>query len=123
MPLKSNRYYAQTYEPARLKRPPGRNISDARVVPNPYNINTDQNLLFSNRDALAFFNIPGQCTIKIFTEMGELIRELPHLDGSGDHFWDIQTESLQLVSTGIYFAVIEDLETGDKVIRKFTIIR
>ncbi|MBX2820595.1 MAG: hypothetical protein KTR29_12960 [Rhodothermaceae bacterium] len=123
MPLKSNRYYAQTYEPARLKRPPGREISDARVVPNPYNINTDQNLLFSNRDALAFFNIPGECTIKIFTEMGELIREIPHFDGSGDEFWDLQTESLQLVSTGIYFAVIEDSNTGDKVIRKFTIVR
>ena len=123
VPLKSNRYWAQTYEPARLKRPPGAAISDARVVPNPYNINTEQSLLFSNRDLLAFFNIPGQCTIKIFTEMGELIRTIEHTDGSGDEFWDMQTESLQLVSTGVYLAVIEDLDSGEKVTRKFTIIR
>lgn len=123
VPLKSNRYWAQTYEPATLKRPPGANITDARVVPNPYNINTDQNLLFSNRDQLAFFNIPGKCTIKIYTEMGELIRTIRHENGSGDRFWDLQTESLQLVSSGIYLAVIEDLDSGEKVVRKFTIIR
>ncbi|MFK7844793.1 MAG: T9SS type A sorting domain-containing protein, partial [Rhodothermales bacterium] len=123
VPLKSNRYWAQTYEPARLKRPPGANISDARVVPNPYNVNTEQSLLFSNRDLMAFFNIPGQSTIKIYTEMGELIRTLEQTDGSGDKFWDMQTESLQLVSTGIYLAVITDNETGEKVTRKFTIIR
>ncbi len=122
-PLKSNRYWAQTYEPARLKRPPGGSIDAARVVPNPYNINTEQSLLFSNSNSLAFFNIPGQCTIKIFSEMGELVKTIEHTDGSGDDFWKGETESLQPVASGIYIAVITDNETGEKVTRKCTVIR
>ena len=121
--LKSNRYWAQTYEPASLKRPPGQNITDARVVPNPYNINTESSLLFSNKNELAFFDIPGRCTIKIFTETGELIKTIEHLDGSGDEKYLGDTESLQPIASGIYLAVIQDLDTGEQVIRKFTVIR
>ncbi|MEM8487263.1 MAG: hypothetical protein AAF564_17050 [Bacteroidota bacterium] len=121
--LKSNRYWAQTYEPAVLKRPPGATIESARVVPNPYNINTEASLLFSNENQLQFFDIPGNCTIKIFTEMGELITEIIHDDGSGDQEWNAQTDSLQPVASEIYVAVITDNETGEKVTRKFTIIR
>src|SRR5690606_16812240 len=43
-PLKSSRYYAQTYDPARLLIPPGQTLSDVRIVPNPYNLGADQAL-------------------------------------------------------------------------------
>jgi hypothetical protein len=94
-----------------------------RIVPNPYYIDAARNVRFDERDRIAFFNIPGQATIRIYTELGELIRTIEHTDGSGDEFWDLTTSSRQVVVSGIYIAVIDDNETGDRAIRKFVIIR
>ena len=122
--LKSNRYYTQTYNPASLKREPGDALSDAHIVPNPYNITSDQNVRWpSKRDRLGFLDIPGQSTIKIYTERGDLVTTLEHTDGSGDEFWDLKTEAEQTVVSGVYIAVITDNETGQQAIRKFIVVR
>jgi hypothetical protein len=123
--LRSSRYYTQTYDPANLKRPAGEQLSQIRVVPNPYNISADPNrLLFPGEaDKLAFYNIPGQCTIKIYTETGELIKTIEHTDGSGDAYWSCTTEYQQIVVSGVYIAVVTDNETGNRQMVKFLIIR
>ena len=122
--MKSSRYYTQTYDPAFLKRPPGSTLGDVRVVPNPYVLEADQNIRFPDQqDKLAFFEIPGECTIQIFSELGESIFTIEHTDGTGDEFWNLTTESNQVITSGIYFAVIIDLQTGDKIIKKFVVIR
>ncbi len=122
--LKSSRYYTQTYDPAFLKRPPGTSLMEVRVVPNPYVLEADQNIRFPDQqDKLAFFEIPGECTIQIFSELGESIFTIEHTDGTGDEFWNLTTESNQVITSGIYFAVITDLQTGDKIIKKFVVIR
>lgn len=122
--MKSSRYYTQTYDPAFLKRPPGSTLADVRVVPNPYILEADQNIRFPDQqDKLAFFEIPGECTIQIFSELGEAIYTIEHTDGTGDEFWNLTTESNQVLASGIYFAVIKDLQTGEKVIKKFAVIR
>ncbi|HUF09479.1 MAG TPA: hypothetical protein VMO47_09175 [Rhodothermales bacterium] len=121
VPLRSSRYYTQTYSAANLKRPPSA-IEAARVVPNPVNLGSDQSLRFTKEDEVAFFNIPGECTIKIYTEVGELIQTIEHSDGSGDEKWNLTTASRQLLVSGIYIAVIETPE-GERVFRKFTVIR
>ena len=74
-------------------------------------------------DRIAFYNIPGQCTIKIYTELGELIKTIEHTNGSGDEFWYQVTSSNQIVVSGIYIAVITDNTTGEKQIAKFAVIR
>ena len=123
VPLKSGRYYTQTYLPATLKRPAG-NLEAMRVVPNPFNLASDMEIRWPDKqDKLGFLDIPGQCTIRIYSQLGELIDTIEHTDGSGDEFWDHTTSSRQVVSSGIYIAVIEDTETGERVTRKFTIIR
>lgn len=123
--LRSSRYYTQSYDPTNLKRPAGESLSQIRVVPNPYNISADPNrLLFPGEgDKLAFYNIPGQCTIKIFTETGELVKTIEHTDGSGDAYWSCTTEYQQIVVSGVYIAVVTDKETGKSQIVKFLIIR
>lgn len=123
--LRSSRFYTQTYDPAFLKRPAGERLSDIRVVPNPYNISADQNkLLFPDEpNKLAFFNIPGRCTIKIYTEIGELIKTIEHTDDTGDAYWDCTTDYKQIVVSGVYIAVITDTRTGDSEVVKFVIIR
>ncbi len=122
--LRSSRYATQTYTPTRLKRPAGESLSDIRIVPNPFNIGSSPFVRFPDQtDKLAFFNIPGRCTIVIYTDLGELVDEIEHTDGSGDEFWDHTTSSRQVVSSGVYIAVITDLDTGERIIKKFVIIR
>jgi hypothetical protein len=122
VPLRSSRYYTQTYQAVNLKRPPGETLADARVVPNPVNIGSDQSIRFTKEDEVAFFDIPPECTIKIYTEIGELVQTIEHTDGSGDQKWNLTTASRQLVVSGIYIAVIETPE-GEQAFLKFTVIR
>jgi hypothetical protein len=123
--LTSSRYYTQSYDPANLLRPSDEEMDSIRIVPNPYNISasTTDGLRFSQTDRLAFYNIPGECTIKIYTELGELIHSIEHLNGSGDEYWYSNTSSNQIVVSGVYIAVIEDHKTGRRAIEKFVVIR
>jgi len=125
--LKSGRYYTQTYLPASLKRAPGASLARVRIVPNPYNLAASEDIRFPGRNnlgnQLAFYDIPGQCTIKIYTQLGELVHTIDHTNGSGDEFWDQSTASKQVVSSGVYVAVIEDKSNGQKTIKKFVIVR
>lgn len=123
-PLRSSRYYTQTYDPARLQRPAGEAMSEIRVVPNPYVSSASNDFSFEqdNLERLAFFEVPGDATIRIFTELGEPIRTIEHDDGSGDAYWDLRTESKQRVVSGVYIAVIENNETGERATRKIAVI-
>jgi hypothetical protein len=124
--LVSSRYYTQSFDPAFLVRPAGQQMSDIRVVPNPFILSSSPDRLrFGNAepDKMAFFNIPGQCTIKIFTETGELVYTIEHTNGSGDEYWKGVNYSNQVVVSGIYIAVIKDNVTGEKGIVKFVVIR
>jgi hypothetical protein len=124
VPLRSNRAYTQTFDAAFLKRPPGGTLDAARVVPNPYNLGSNPDVRWPDiQDQIAFLGIPGDCTIKIFTELGELVETIEHTDGSGDEFWDLTTSSNQVVVSGIYVAVITDHNTGEEIIRKIIIVR
>ena len=124
VPLKSSRYYTQTYAPARLKRAPGATLSEVRIVPNPYNVTADASVRYPGQaERLGFLNLPGQATIKIFTERGDLVRTIVHDDNSGDEFWDLSTSAEQLVAGGIYVAFIRNEETGETITRKFAVVR
>ena len=117
--LHSNHFYTKTTEGAVLQRPPG-TLEEIRVVPNPVNIQREDFL--GERDKLMFYNIPAVCDIRIYTERGDLIKTLYHTSGSGDHSWNLKTDELQLVSSGIYIAHIE-LPDGRSAYRKFIVIR
>jgi hypothetical protein len=122
--IKSNRYATQTFTPAQLLRGPGESLSDARVVPNPLNVGASTDIRYRDQEnKIGFLEIPGQSTIRIYTELGEHVRTLEHTDGSGDEYWNLTTESNQVAQTGIYLAIIEDHETGNQITRRFVIIR
>jgi hypothetical protein len=124
--LLSSRYYTQSFDPAFLVRPAGKQLSDVRVVPNPFILSSSPDRLrfgSAEPDKLAFFNIPGQCTIQIFTETGELVYTIEHTNGSGDEYWKGVNYSNQVVVSGIYIAVVTDNVTGEKGIVKFVVIR
>ncbi len=124
--LRSGRYFTQAYDPANLQRMAGTKLSEIRIVPNPYHISSRSSVRFpgvNDEDKIAFYNIPGQCTIEIYTELGELIKTIEHTNGSGDEFWYCVTSSNQIVVSGIYIAVVTDKSSGEKHISKFAVIR
>ncbi|MEE9168077.1 MAG: fibronectin [Candidatus Neomarinimicrobiota bacterium] len=134
--LHSSRFYTRTTEPAFLRRPAGKSLEKIRVVPNPFHIAAGDLQYTGEKDKIMFLNIPARCTIKIFTERGDLIKTINHADGSGDEAWNSVTSSRQVVVSGIYlahFKVTEDYtdpateellyRKGDTAIRKFVVIR
>ncbi len=122
-PLESSMFYTMTNEPAHLVRAPGKSMDEIRVVPNPYNIRArDIQYGISGADRIMFLNLPPICTIKIYTERGDLVDTIEHTDTSGDEAWNSITSYRQVVVSGVYIAVFETPD-GKKAIRKFVIIR
>lgn len=122
--LHSGRFYTQTTKPAVLKRKPGDDLEAIRVVPNPFNIRRSGTKLdyLDDHNRLMFLDIPGQCTIRIYTERGDLVKTIEHTDGSGDESWRQITDARQTVVSGVYLAHFE-LPDGRSTYRKFIIIR
>jgi len=122
--LHSGRFYTQTTQAATLKRQAGASLDAIRVVPNPFNIRRTGTALdyLGEDDMLMFLDVPGQCTIRIFTERGDLVKTIDHGDGSGDQVWRLSTDSRQTLVSGIYLAHFE-MADGRSTYRKFLIIR
>ncbi len=126
VPLVSSKFYTMTNAPAFLRRPASEaaDLSDIRIVPNPYDIRA-RRLQFgfdAGADRIAFFGLPRECIIKIYTERGDLIETLAHTDGSGDQLWYSLTSSRQVIVSGLYIALFETPD-GRSVFRKFIVIR
>ncbi|UCD18403.1 MAG: hypothetical protein JSV44_05710 [Candidatus Zixiibacteriota bacterium] len=98
------------------------------VYPNPYRIDANYQSpgggQFEGRNAPAgvtnperlraihFMNLPHQCTIRIFSLDGDLVREIDHDYAPGDsramhETWDLITRNTQAIVSGIYYYSIE----------------
>jgi len=133
--LESGEYLNMTYlRPAYLTRSPGEKLSDVRVVPNPFNIGAEDLQYPGEPDKIMFLDLPGYCTIKIYSESGDLVKTLYHTSGSGDESWGVlltehsTTNSGQIIVSGIYIAVIEEnnedgTPTGNTHFVKFIVVR
>lgn len=76
-----------------------------RVVPNPFIVSSGFDTV-RDRHELHFTRLPANCTIKIFTLTGELVKTIAHnRDSEGQNFarWDLKTEFGSEVAYGIYF--------------------
>ena len=125
--LESGEFLNRTTVGAHLTRPYG-NLSTVRVVPNPFNIGA-KNLQFPGEpDKIMFMGLPPVCTIKIFSENGDLIKVLKHTDGSGDEPWgrvleaQSTTQTGQVIVSGLYIAHIET-PSGKSTNVKFLVVR
>ena len=123
--VESGIFYNRTSQPVSLTRAYGKSLADVRVVPNPYNIAAaEAGLQYpGENDKILFMGLPPECTIRIFTQSGDLVTTLDHIDGSGDEPWDdLTTDSRQIIVSGVYIAQIETPE-GDTDHVKFVIVR
>jgi len=103
---------------------------NVKVVPNPYIITNEWQKRFTDR-LLRFINLPAECTIRIFTLNGELMKTIKHHhtsdngaalgDQGGDEWWDLLSDNRILVVSGVYIFHV-DSDVGEQV-GKFVIIR
>lgn len=127
----SSLFWTRTIEPANLTRQPGNSLEGIRIVPNPYNISARE-IQFgdqSTKDQIMFYGLPPKCIIKIFSERGDLIKTIRHIDSSGDESWDSTTSAGQVIVSGIYivyFEVTEDtpvFKKGESIYKKLIVVR
>jgi hypothetical protein len=125
--LESSRYVTRSQLPA-VAFKPGLSVSGkVRVVPNPATIAAGKALAGGTPDKISFFNLPISCTLRIFTETGDLVSTIRHY-GTADHEWDQRTDDNQYVSSGIYVLAVTDCadingKPLDNQFVKFVIVR
>jgi len=128
--LESGKYLNMTTAPASLARPASNDLENIRVVPNPFSLSATKLQFPSQPKKIAFYNLPEECTIRIFSESGDLVKTIQHTKGTGDDFWgeatianDHQiTDSGQRPVSGIYIANITMADGRSKNV-KFLIVR
>ncbi|MCP4570540.1 MAG: T9SS type A sorting domain-containing protein [FCB group bacterium] len=84
----------------------GANLDQIRVVPNPYMGNASWEYSEGERQ-IQFVNLPDNCTIRIFTLAGELLRTIDHNNGTGAENWNMLSESGRGIAAGVYLYHIE----------------
>ena len=107
---------------------------NVKIVPNPYLMHNEWQQRFSQRK-IRFINLPADCTIRIFTLNGELIKTIKHHhafvpvkgqpevpnSAGGDEWWNLLSETRHIVESGVYIFHVQSAighQTG-----KFVIIR
>ncbi len=101
-----------------------------KVVPNPYvavnDIEPTDRLPGTTRGSrrIYFEHLPPDCSIRIYTISGELVKELNHSTGidNGREYWDLLNRDNLGIAYGIYIAHIQAKDVGEKTI-KFAIIK
>jgi hypothetical protein len=103
-------------------------LDNIYVVPNPYvgaaSWERASGAIGRGERKIEFFNLPRECTIRIFNIRGELIRIIEHEgafnDGSAS--WDLKSNDSEDIAYGIYFYHVEAPGIGEYV-DKFAVIK
>jgi len=122
---------AYSYYPESAKLAPNNNLSEIRVVPNPFRQRSGF-LDPGENNRITFINIPSKCTIRIYTLAGDLVKTIEH-DGFGETTWGnredqsyMETDFGQNVMPGLYIYHVESHvpgHDGETHIGKLMIIR
>lgn len=101
-------------------------LAQVAIVPNPYNINDPllQHQGWTDNRGIQFYNLPAVCDISIYTENGDLVQTIEHESSvsSGYEHWNMVSRNQQLISSGLYIAVIQT-PNGALAYHKFAVIR
>jgi hypothetical protein len=105
------------------------NAQDVFVFPTPWrprgpNAGQSVGQSGSLNGGITFSNLPSECTIRIFTLAGALVRELKHSDVGGllaQERWDGTTSSGDVAASGVYIWRVES--ASDSKVGKLMIIR
>ncbi|MBN1302380.1 MAG: hypothetical protein JW995_14280 [Melioribacteraceae bacterium] len=103
------------------------NVNNIFVIPNPYvaysiSENPGRTLTKRGERELQFWNLPPQCTIRIFTLTGELVDVIEKDDNTSIARWDLLSSEGMRVSYGVYIYHVDIPDVGEKIGR-FAIIK
>jgi hypothetical protein len=103
-------------------------LENIYVVPNPYvgaaSWERAANAIGRGERKINFFNLPRECTIRIFNIRGELIKTIEHSGqfNEGSVSWDLKTNNNEDVAYGVYFYHVEAPGIGEYK-DKFAIVK
>lgn len=97
-------------------------LKNVRVVPNPYYAQSDyESGQLDNFVKLT--NLPEDCTIKVYTVNGQLVKTFNKSAVSGNHntelLWDLKNEARVPISSGVYIINIDAPKIGAHTTVKF----
>ena len=119
---KGTTVYDQNYVMATPSYRPSDNLSNIKVVPNPYIVWSGFEE-YNYERIMRFTQLPEKCTITVFTITGEKVIKLEHDNPlSGALEWNVRTVNNQEIAPGLYVFTVETPE-GGKHIGKFAVIR
>jgi hypothetical protein len=96
-------------------------LNSVSVVPNPYIVaakwESATTIQGRGEQKLYFNHLPAQCTIRIFTQNGYLIKTLQHSGNiaNGSEPWDLTTKDGLNVAFGIYVYHVDAPGVGQKI--------
>ncbi|UCF64014.1 MAG: T9SS C-terminal target domain-containing protein [bacterium] len=105
--------------------PPAENLGKVYVIPNPLLVTSG--LSGSDPggeigDRIQFVGLTKRCTIRIFSYTGQLIQTIEHQQETYGNPWYQLSINNQIVASGVYYFVVEDLDSGAVSDGKFVII-
>lgn len=74
------------------------------------------------KDKIGFYGLPRHSTIRVFSYSGQLIGTVEHNSNTYSHEWFQISRNSQRIASGVYFYIVEDLDTGTRATGKFVII-
>jgi hypothetical protein len=96
------------------------------VAPNPVILSTGYGGTTRQgdiNDKILFFNLSKRASIKVFSYSGQLIGTVDHVsETAGTNEWFQISRSSQRIASGVYFYIVEDLDTGTRATGKFVVI-
>ena len=97
-------------------------LAAIHTVPDPY-LGSSRFDLAPTQQQLMFVNLPAQCTLRIYSLSGVLIKNFNYRDqsGGGRLAWDMTTRGNRQVASGVYFFHVSTPE-GDEHVGRFTVI-
>jgi hypothetical protein len=105
--------------------PAAQTLGKVYVVPNPLIVTNNLGGDDPNgevTDRIQFMGLTKRCTIRIFSYSGQLINTIEHEADKFNNPWYQITRNNQILASGVYFFVAEDLDTGTRSHGKFVII-
>jgi len=116
------------------------------VYPNPYRINAAWNGTSARSKKIHFYNLPAQCSIRIYTLAGDLVAEMEHnsdtyfgediqwyadfggdvdqrIFSGGEHAWDLLSEANQAITQGIYLYTVKNSQSGEIQRGQFAVLK
>lgn len=91
------------------------------VVPNPFVVKSGFDGV-GEEDMIGFYGLPAECTIRIYSYSGQLIKTLHHNDPVNNHQFFQVTRNQQKLASGLYFYVVKTPD-GEQTGGKFMVVK